>query len=267
MAQNLRQVEIVDVIRRNGKVSVEDLAARFDVTLQTIRRDLTELADAGKVQRVHGGAVLPSDTVNIAYEQRRNLNFAGKSAIAKACAQAIPDNCTVFLNLGTTTEAVAGELMRHRGLLVVTNNMNVANMLKGTDDCTVILTGGTLRRSDGGLVGNLTTDIIERFKFDYAIVGCSSLDEDGDFLDYDLQEVQVSRCIIGQSRRVFLVADHNKFLRRAPARIASLMDIDHFFTDKPLPKELAASCRDWGTNVVVVTPEPTGDGAAFAVDP
>lgn len=256
MAQNLRQIEIVDVIRKEGKISVEELAERFDVTLQTIRRDLSELSNAGKIERVHGGAVLPSGTANIAYEQRRNLNFSGKSAIASACARAIPNDCTVFLNLGTTTEAVAGELMRHKGLLVVTNNMNVANILNGNDDCTVIVTGGTLRRSDGGLIGNLTTDIIERFKFDYAIIGCSSLDEDGDFLDYDLQEVDVSRRIIRQSRRVFLVADHNKFRRKAPTRIGSLADIDHFFTDRPLPSDLATLCREWGTTVVVADGEP-----------
>ena len=257
MGQSFRQLEIVDVIRREGRITVESLADRFDVTLQTIRRDLSELAEAGKIERVHGGAVLPSGTVNIAYEQRRNLNHAGKAAIARACAAALPHGCSVFINLGTTTEAVARDLLTHREMLVVTNNMNVASILTPNDECQVIVTGGTLRRSDGGLVGTLTTDTIGQFKFDYAIIGCSAIDEDGDVLDFDLQEVGVTQRIINQSRTVFLVADHIKFQRKAPARIGSLADIDSVFTDEPLPKSLARACTEWGTEVIVgTTQEP-----------
>jgi DeoR family transcriptional regulator, glycerol-3-phosphate regulon repressor len=249
LAQTFRQVEIIDVVRREGKITVEGLAERFNVTLQTIRRDLSELAEAGKIERVHGGAVLPSGTVNIAYERRRNLNHEGKAAIARACAAAVPHNCSVFINLGTTTEAVASELLTHKDILVVTNNMNVANILIANEDCQVIVAGGTLRRSDGGLVGNLTTDTIAQFKFDYAIIGCSALDEDGDLLDYDIQEVSVSQRMINQASNIFLVADYTKFQRKAPARIGSLADITHFFTDKPLPGDLADACKGWGTDV------------------
>lgn len=262
MAQTLRQVEIVDVIRREGKITVETLAERFDVTLQTIRRDLSELAEAGKIERVHGGAILPSGTVNIAYEQRRNLNFDGKAALARACAHAIPHGCSVFLNLGTTTEAVARELLTHRDMLVMTNNMNVANILIPNDDCQVIVTGGTFRRSDGGLVGNLTTNTIAQFKFDYAIIGCSALDADGDILDFDIQEVSVTQRIIGQARNVFLVADHIKFQRKAPVKVGSLSDISCFFTDKALPEGLAEACEEWSTKVFVEASD-----AALETDP
>ena len=254
MSQSFRQPEIVEIARREGKVTVEGLAERFGVTLQTIRRDLTELADAGRLERVHGGAIPPSGTSNIGYEDRRGLNAEAKHAIARACAKAIPEGASVFLNIGTSTEAVAGELLRHRNLLVVTNNMNVANILAQNPDCEVIVTGGTLRRSDGGLVGSLTMQTIRQFKFDVAVIGCSALDQDGDILDYDIQEVGVSQTIIQQSRKTFLVADHSKFQRSAPARIASLSDIEIFFTDRLLPTGLATRCRDWGTEVVTVPP-------------
>ncbi|SDF41503.1 DeoR/GlpR family DNA-binding transcription regulator [Limimaricola pyoseonensis] len=250
MSQSFRQPEILEIARREGKVTVEGLAEHFGVTLQTIRRDLTELAEAGRLDRVHGGAVIPSGTANIGYEHRRGLNLPAKTAIAAACARDIPDNASVFLNIGTSTEAVARSLLRHRGLMVVTNNMNVANILVENPDCEVIVTGGTLRRSDGGLVGSLTTQVIGQFKFDLAVIGCSALDEEGDLLDFDIQEVGVSQSIIRQSRRTALVADHSKFQRSAPARIASLSEIDRFYTDRPLPEALARACADWGTQVV-----------------
>lgn len=251
MSQTFRQPEILEIVRRDGKVTVEGLATHFGVTLQTIRRDLTELADAGRLERVHGGAVLPSGTINIGYEERRSLNPEAKAAIARACAARIPDDISLFLNIGTSTEAVAQELVRRRNLMVVTNNMNVANILVTNPDCEIFVTGGNLRRADGGLVGNLASETIRQFKFDLAVIGCSALDRDGDFLDFDIQEVGVSQAIIRQSRRTFLVADHSKFTRSAPARIASLAQIDTFFTDRPLTAELAASCEEWGTQVVV----------------
>ncbi|KJZ18318.1 DeoR/GlpR family DNA-binding transcription regulator [Loktanella sp. S4079] len=250
MAQTFRAPEIIEIARREGKVTVEGLAEHFGVTLQTIRRDLTELADAGQLERVHGGAILPSSTINIGYEDRRVLNNQQKVDIARACAREVPEDCSVFLNIGTTTEAVAAELLQHRNLLAVTNNMNVANTLAKNADCQVIVTGGSLRRSDGGLVGSITTDTIRKFKFDYAIIGCSALDDDGDLLDFDIHEVGVSQAIIEQSRHVFVVTDHTKFHRSAPARIGSLASVDALFTDQPVSERLQARCDDWGTRVV-----------------
>lgn len=251
MPQSIRQSEILQIARSEGKVTVDGLARHFGVAAQTIRRDLTDLGETGKLQRVHGGAVLPSGTANIGYEERRALHSGEKQAIAAACAADIPEGSSVFLNIGTSTEAVAHQLLNHRNLMVVTNNMNVANILAANPDCAVIVAGGELRRSDGGLVGTLTQSAIAQFKVDLAVIGCSALDEDGDLLDYDIQEVSVSQTIIHQSRKVFLVADQSKFTRTAPARIASLAEIDTLYTDQPLAEDLARRCRDWGVAVVV----------------
>ncbi|KAA2316024.1 DeoR/GlpR transcriptional regulator [Pseudooceanicola sediminis] len=251
MSQTIRHPEILDIARREGKVTVDGLAEHFGVTLQTIRRDLSDLAHAGRLERVHGGAVLPSGTTNIGYEERRRLNSEGKTAIARACAAQIPEDCAVFLNIGTSTEAVAVELMHHRNLLVVTNNMNVANILSQNRDCNVIVTGGSLRHSDGGLIGDITTATIRQFKFDIGVIGCSAIDNDGDILDFDVQEVGVSQAILNRSRRTLLVADHTKFKRTAPARIASLRDVDMFFTDRALHPDLSLRCDEWGTEVQI----------------
>ncbi|SDW24650.1 DeoR/GlpR family DNA-binding transcription regulator [Roseicitreum antarcticum] len=251
MSQTFRHPEIMDIARKNGRVTVDELAAHFGVTVQTIRRDLSELADAGRLERVHGGAIVPSGVANIGYEDRRGLNDGAKDAIAQACAAEIPEDSSIFLNIGTSTEAVARALSKHRNIMVVTNNMNVANILAENPGCEVIVAGGTLRRSDGGLVGNITTQVIRQFKFDLAVIGCSAMDEDGDLLDFDIHEVGVSQTIIEQARKSFLVADQSKFQRRAPARIASLRQVHTFFTDTAPPASIVAACQTWGTRIIV----------------
>ncbi|MEM9845087.1 MAG: DeoR/GlpR family DNA-binding transcription regulator, partial [Pseudomonadota bacterium] len=192
MAQTVRKPEIVSIARRDGMVTVENLVTRFGVTPQTIRRDLAELADEGQLERIHGGALLPSKTTNIGYSERREMNQAAKVDIARACAAEIPNDCCVFLNIGTTTEAVATELLHHEGLLVVTNNINIATKLSESKEIEFVVTVGNLRRSDGGLIGDLAKQTISQFRFDYAVIGCSALHEDGDILDYDFLEVGVS---------------------------------------------------------------------------
>jgi DeoR family glycerol-3-phosphate regulon repressor len=251
MSLSFRQSDILEIASTEGRVTVDGLAERFGVTVQTIRRDLSELADAGKLDRVHGGAVLRSGVSNIGYEDRRTLNADAKVRMAKACANDIPDGASVFMNIGTSTEAVARQMLNHKDLMVVTNNTNVANILVENPDCEIVVAGGVLRRSDGGLVGNLTVSTIRQFKFDYAVIGCSALDPDGDLLDFDFQEVHVSQTIIAQARRTLLVADHSKFQRLAPARITSLAEIDGFYTDMPLTPDLSAKCAEWGTGLIV----------------
>lgn len=238
MGLSFRQSEIVAIARASGRVVVEDLAARFGVTVQTIRRDLEGICRAGQLDRVHGGAVARGGVSNIDYAARARMNGVAKAAIGRACAAAIPDNASVILNLGTTTEAVARELLHHRNLTVVTNNMNVANILAYNPGCEVIVAGGALRRSDGGLVGELTVQQFQQFKVDFAVIGASAVDADGDLLDYDLAEVRVSKAIIAQARRVFLVADASKFARVAPVRLCNLAEVEAVFTDAPLPDGL-----------------------------
>lgn len=250
MVANFRQKEILDLARKDGKVTVDGLAEFYDVTVQTIRRDLSDLAQSGRLERVHGGAVIPSGVVNIVYEERRRLNEGGKKSIALACARAIPDGASVFMNIGTSTEAVARELLDHENLLVVTNNLNIANILAQNHSCEIILAGGVLRRADGGIVGGLTVDMVKQFKFDYSVLGCSAIDADGDLLDFDGQEVMVSSTAIGRSRKVMIVADQHKFTRKAPLTICSLRDVDVLFTDGKLAPALSANCESWGTQVV-----------------
>lgn len=254
MPQSFRHPEIIEIARTEGKVTVDDLSARFGVSVQTIRRDLTDLANAGQLARVHGGAILPSGIRNIVYEERRLLNSAAKERMARHCAALVPNDACIFLNIGTSTEALARELAGHRNMMVVTNNMNVAQILGINPDCEIILTGGAFRPADGGLTGTLAADALETFKFDLAVIGCSGVDADGDILDFDQQEVIVSQRALSRARSTILLADHSKFSRPAPLRIASIARIDRVITDADLPGPVARVCNDAGTKVDIARP-------------
>lgn len=245
-----RQSDILNHARQTGRVSVEELALRFDVTVQTVRRDLGHLCDAGLLDRVHGGAMLPSGVTNIGYEDRRRMNAEAKEAIARVAAAQIPSGASLFLNIGTTTEAVARALLDTPNLMVVTNNMNVAQIMASHPSAEVIVTGGRLRRSDGGLVGDLAVETIRHFKVDIAVIGASALDLAGDILDFDADEVRVSRAILGQARNALLVADTDKLARSAPVRIANLRDLGSWVTDQPPPPDLRSLCDAAGTKIM-----------------
>ncbi len=244
-----RHTAILTAARRNGKVQATPLSEQLNVAVQTIRRDLRSLCAAGLLERVHGGAVLPSGVRNIGYDDRRSVNRDAKARIAATAANLIPDNASLFLNIGTTTEAVARALRHHQNLMVVTNNLNVANILADAPQCEVIVAGGRLRRADGGLVGDLAALAIARFQVDFAVIGTSAIDGTGNLLDFDPEEVRVSQQILAASRATIVVADAGKFSRKAPVRIGTLAEVDHFVTDIAPSKQLAQTLRDAQTQV------------------
>jgi DeoR family transcriptional regulator, glycerol-3-phosphate regulon repressor len=155
----------------------------------------------------------------------------------------------LFLNIGTTTEAVARALQGHSGLMVVTNNMNAAQILAANPSCELVLTGGAPRQADAGLVGDLAVQTIHQFKVDVAVIGASALDAQGDLLDFDIQEVRVAHAILQQARQSILVADQGKLTRAAPVRITSLNALDMWVTDAAPAPGLATLYLDAGTAI------------------
>jgi DeoR family glycerol-3-phosphate regulon repressor len=238
---NPRQESILELARQAGRVSVDELASRLKVTTQTIRKDLNEMGSRRLLSRVHGGAVIASGVENLAYEARRFINQAEKQAIGRAAAALIPD-----------TEEVARALQDHQGLLVITNNLNVATLLYPHPRIEVIIAGGPVRRADGAVIGKAAVDFIRQFKVDHAIVGVSAIDSDGALLDFDFREVQVARAIIENARQTILVADRMKFERSAPVRIGHLSDIDVLVTDRLPNAEIAGTCAAKGVRVIEV---------------
>jgi DeoR family glycerol-3-phosphate regulon repressor len=227
-----RQNNILEIARQAGRVNVEELAARFEVTPQTIRKDLNELCDRRMLTRTHGGAILSSGVENVGYDARRMIASEEKEAIGRAAAERIPDSASLFINIGTTTEAVARALLQHNGLMVITNNLNVAALMRIYPQIEVVLAGGVVRHADGGIIGEAAVDFIRQFKVDFAVIGASAIDEDGALLDYDYREVRAAQAIISNARHVILVCDSTKFERSAPVRIAHISQVNTFVTDR-----------------------------------
>jgi DeoR family transcriptional regulator, glycerol-3-phosphate regulon repressor len=247
-----RQDDILALARLQGRVLVDDLAMRMEVTPQTIRRDLNDLCERGFMARVHGGAVVTSGVSNLAYEARRLVASAEKQAIGLAAATRIPNRASLFINIGTTTEQVAKALIEHDDLLVITNNLNVATLLYPNPRIEVIIAGGPVRRLDGAVVGEAVVQFFAQFKVDFAIIGVSAIDSDGTLLDFDYSEVRVSRAMIENARQVILVSDRLKFERKAPVRLGHLADIDLFVTDELPGPDMGRLCRERDVDVLQV---------------
>jgi DeoR family glycerol-3-phosphate regulon repressor len=255
MSQTLiprRLADIMAIARQSGQVVVEELAVQFAVTPQTIRRDLTELCNAGLLVRVHGGAIVASGIENLGYDARRLVAQTQKRLIGEAAARLIADHSSMFINIGTTTEEAARALVDRNGLLVITNNLHVARLIFQAPGIDVIIAGGSVRRGDGGIMGETAISLINQFRVDTAIIGTSAIDADGTLLDFDIREVQVSRAIIENARRVILLADSSKFSRNAPVRVAHLADIDILVTDRLPSAGLAKLCQAHEVQVIEV---------------
>ncbi|EEZ42277.1 glycerol-3-phosphate regulon repressor DeoR family [Photobacterium damselae subsp. damselae CIP 102761] len=166
------------------------------------------------------------------------MQLAEKDRIAQAMVAHIPDGATLFIDIGTTPEAVARALLNHNDLRIVTNNLNVAGTLMAKEDFRVILAGGEVRNRDGGIVGEATLDFVSQFRLDFGILGISGIELDGSLLDFDYHEVRVKQAIIENSRCVMLGVDHTKFGRNAMVNLGDISQIDMLFTDQEPPAEL-----------------------------
>ena len=245
-----RHERIIQLVKQNGYMSIDALAKELDVTPQTIRRDINMLAEEDILRRYHGGAGLGSNSVqNEDYAKRKVWNQQEKDRIASLVAEHIPNNSSLFMNIGTTVESVARSLLDHSGLKIITNNLNVASIFSGHEQFEVTIAGGTVRQRDGGIIGEATIDFIRQFKVDYAVMGISGIDEDGTLLDFDYREVRVAQAMIEHARKIFLVADHSKIGRNAVVKLGHISQVTAMFTDIQPPETLMQQIEHSGVQL------------------
>ena len=238
-----RQHSIMGFIREHGSVQVDELSAYLQVTPQTIRRDLNHLYELELVQRVHGGAVIKDSVENLGYGARKILMAAEKAEIARLTAEIIPDNSSMYINIGTTTERVAEFLVDRSDMLVITNNINVASTLWPSRGIEVMIAGGLTAPRRNCRLCSMSPGPGATFKLDYAVIGCSAIDGSGEFYDYDLREVRITQAIIGHARSVIMVTDSTKLERNASVIVGNLADIDTLVIDDGISDRFIDLCR------------------------
>ena len=246
-----RQKLILDLVQDLGFVSVSKLAESLRVSEQTARRDLVSLANQGLVSKVHGGAGLPHATGDINYETRRRRFTDEKASIAKLVAESIPEDATVFIDIGTTMEVVAEALLDHKRLTVITNHISVALILSRRSDFDIMLAGGILRRRDNATTGEAAREFIEQFRVAYGIFGIGGINSEGDLLDHDFRDIGVSRTAMRISKKRLFALDHSKFEADAAVRIGHVSDADAVYTDTKPPRGVAKIMKDHGVQLII----------------
>lgn len=230
--KEIRQQMLLQWIENSHYVSLEEISERFHVTTQTARRDIADLEHQGKVRRLHGGVSQLAPLDPITHRQRRHDRTDEKARIAEAVVALIPDNSTVFLDTGTTCEAIANALINRERLHVVTYSLRSAAIISEKTDFTLAVPGGFVRPIDGGMFQEDTPEFIRRFKFDYAIISVSGVDNDGDLCDDDHTEVAVVSAALRQAAHKLLAVDSSKFGKRAMVKLGSVHDITAVITNE-----------------------------------
>lgn len=221
-----RQREIVEMVESQGFVTIEQLADGFDVSAQTVRRDIIALDAMGMLQRFHGGAGIGgSAAVRLGHGQKRLVAQDAKREMAAAAAQLVSPGVCLYIDVGTTTEAAAVELNACEGLTVFTNSFHVAAVFDpGCHDVHVL--GGTVAGKDGSMVGETIVTQLLDLRLDLAMIGCSGIEADGSVMDFDPRKIAVKQAAMRVANRTCLLATKDKFGRTARARFANLTDFD-----------------------------------------
>ena len=249
-----RQQAIVDLARRSGRVTVEDLSTRFDVTPQTIRKDLNELCDKRLLTRVHGGAMRRHTvaTSEAPILQRQEENVEIKQRIGQAAARLIQNGETVLLIGGSTGAAVARELGNHRELTLVTDSLIVANELMQQGGHKVILIGGMVDAAELAVRGTLARLLLAELQVDKVVLGTKAISPQRGLSAESAEEAEILRAFLHAGNHVILVTDSSKFRQNALVRVAPIDAIDTLVTDTDIPADALTALQEKGLVVVTV---------------
>ena len=229
-----RQKKIMELLRENGSVMVNDLSRDFGVTLETVRRDLEKLEQMEQVRRTHGGAVLYEDaSLDLSLEKRSGLNTEGKIAIAKKAVKLIRTGDAIFLDSSTTSFYLSKVIKELKDITVITNNLLIVNELQTCDKIKVISTGGTLDMRNLSFVGEISLRNIEdNFFANKVFFSCKGVTAEQGMMESNDVEYQIKSAMLRNSKQKICIADESKFNTVAFIKLAEFSDIDYFITDK-----------------------------------
>src|SRR5271166_53670 len=253
MLNEERQRAILDLLRRDGRVLVVDLARQFHTSQVTIRKDLEILHVTGQIHRTHGGALPARDGAleDPTLREKEKLHRKEKLLIASAAAKMVSEGQVVVLDSGTTTTAIARALRNFKNLTIITNAANIVAELSGSV-LEVILTGGSLRKNSFSLVGPLAEETLHKLHADILFLGVDGFDVQYGLSTPNLLESKVNRAMIEISKTAVAVCDSSKFGKRSLSLIAPTSALHHVITDSNIPKAALSALKKSGVAVTIV---------------
>ena len=251
-----RRMEIVNVVNRDGKARVEDLAAQFDVSSVTIRSDLSFLEKNGYVVRSHGAAIPNTGVIaELTVHEKRRQNAGIKSLIGQAAAKLIESGDTVILDSGTTTREIATSLKSLEDVVVMTNGLDVAMELASAPGVEVLMSGGVLRKNALSFSGSQAEHSLKNYRFDKVFLGVDGFDLRTGITTHNEQEASLNRLMCEISEQVIAVADSSKFGKRSCHMIREFGNIDTLVTDSDIPEDYVQGLREMKVEVIIVDKE------------
>jgi DeoR/GlpR family transcriptional regulator of sugar metabolism len=214
-----------------GQVSVADLAERFNVTQETIRRDLNKLESQHILKKIHGGAVNIQSKFELNFTARSQASQHEKQNIAQKAIELIKPGDTIFLDFGTTTLAFAKELNKINDITVITNSPTISDVIHESEGNSVILIGGQFINNKHECLGSLALATLSEMFADYAIIGIGAVDKEKGFMDQNVDEAAIARKMIQNSNKTIVLADANKFDKQAIVRVAKWPDVDYLVSN------------------------------------
>jgi DeoR family transcriptional regulator, aga operon transcriptional repressor len=247
-----RQLQIMRLLEQQQRISVAEICTTFDISEATARRDLENLASLGKLQRVHGGAiVLTQAPPERPILQRQNEQSDEKIRIGKAAAVLVQAGETVFLGSGTTVLEAARALRGRQNLTVLTNSLPVVNVLAGDVGMTLICLGGMLRESELSFIGHITEQALAEVRADKVFIGTRAISLEHGLTNEYSPEIMTDRAILKAGKEIIVLADHTKFGRAATVLLAPLERIHTIVTDRQTPHDFLEAVRQSDLRVVL----------------
>ncbi len=231
MKPQYRQLKIIDVLRRTGQASVDELASEFKTSPETIRRDLNVLAHNGKIMKVHGGALLPRSQGEGSFQQRMSENIVAKRIIAEKASKLISSGDTLFIDTGSTTLIFAEEIASLKDLIVVTNSTEIAKVIGTNSTSHVFLLGGEYNADNHETTGTMVLSQLDHFYAQHAILTIGSLSMTTGALDFNLREATIARAMLKRAQNSILLVDSSKFNRTGSFVVAKLNEFDQLVCD------------------------------------
>ncbi len=249
-----RQLRIQELIKAQQTVKVDELAAKLDVSPNTIRRDLTSLERQGVLKRTQGGAVVPEIQTLAArqsFDLRSGTHPGEKERIGRYAATLVKPGSTIILDAGTSTQQLAENLLHIQNLTVATNSMEVGYAFMSCPNITVIVSGGILLGNSRALTGLPAEKFFSQIHADQLFLGTCGISLDNGLTNRNMYEISVKQKMIDVAREIILLADHTKFGRSALSPFAELSRIHKIITDAAPPGEIMDALVDKGIEVLI----------------